>query len=471
MDIRSVLSRQLISARLLSVLSTGVILSACQPTTEHQPNLTFTAPEKILQVRAVDQSQLRPVVRLSDGRTIQMRSNGDNSWSGTIIVQPNNSYFVSVEWIETLPEGDLVLAQWAEDVPVDNDGYELVLSNDRYNFSLDFDGDQVTNLDERIADTNPFVPNDQASESNSADNNNSANGNNNTDNTDNGTDSDSSTDNTDSSDNQSSDNSDDDNSTDANVNPSLTHTKASVLVPRITPNQAPFIDGLGVNLNGQDQLIGEWKDAVQVDDAGDGLWIDNLMLDNDADAADGAQLRRWAAMHDGDNLYILVLSDDVGQRHADSTKSWQDDSLELFIDGDNSKVSDWTSGEDFHMVIPLLKSNSTQANNEINGFYTPEPGSVEAAATVEFSTGPGVGPDGIRISRWEQDVYEISVPLSSVGIVLGLPFGFEVQLNDDDNGDDRDSKWGWFHPSLNSNFATDQTYRNPSVMGVLVLEE
>jgi len=500
MEIQSMINRYLKQGRLLGILSTGMLLSACQPAPSVESNLTFNPPKTITQVRAVDQSKLKPVVKLSNGIAIPMRPIADNNWTGTINVQPNSTYFVSIEWIETLPEGDLVLALWARDVAVGDNGTQINLSDANYDFSIDQDGDQITNLEERQNNTNPFIPNDQSTGTTDANTDTGlpdtdvagtagdSDGEGATDsgaNTDDGTSAgtDGNTDGELSS--ETSGNSDSEGSTDTGGNPDdgtstsgsnevlLTHIKASALIPRISTNQAPFIDGLGVNLNGQDELTGEWRNAVQFDDAGAGLWINNLMLnpDGEADGADGAELRRWAAMHDGINLYILVLSDDINARHADSTLPWQDDSVEIFIDGDNSKLTDWTSGDDFHVVIPLLKFRSTQANNEINGRFTPQTDSTAAASAMEFSTGPSVGPNGIRVARWEQDVYEIAIPLSSVGIVVGSPFGFEVQINDDDDGGNRDSKWGWYHPSRTGGVDTDRTYLDPSVMGVVVLEE
>jgi len=52
---------------------------------------------------------------------------------------------------------------------------------------------------------------------------------------------------------------------------------------------------------------------------------------------------------------------------------------------------------------------------------------------------------------------------------LGKPFGFEIQLNDDDDGGSRDAKWAWMHPAgLDS--TNDFTWQNPSFMGSAVLQ-
>ena len=195
------------------------------------------------------------------------------------------------------------------------------------------------------------------------------------------------------------------------------------------------------------------------------------MIDNTDGLADGAPYRSWAAMHDGINLYLLVLSDDIGARHGDSANVWEDDALELFIDADNSKLPVWGDADDFHYMIPLLKLDRVNANRASDGRIDPGPMSSDVELTIDFHTGPKEGPDGIRFPQFEQDVYEIAIPLAEAGIQTGQAFGFELQVDDDDDGAGREAKWGWFHPSRVDNVNTDTTYTNPSVMGTVVLEE
>ena len=53
--------------------------------------------------------------------------------------------------------------------------------------------------------------------------------------------------------------------------------------------------------------------------------------------------------------------------------------------------------------------------------------------------------------------------------MTGRPFGFELQVNDDDDGGPREGKWGWAHPARVSE-DVDRTFVNPSIMGVAVLD-
>ncbi len=245
----------------------------------------------------------------------------------------------------------------------------------------------------------------------------------------------------------------------------------TVIIPKIAAADAPSIDGLGVGaLAANGSLIGEWADAVQVDKNGNSLGINQLMIDNGTNESNNAPHRRWAAMHDGTRMYVLVLVDDVGLRFGDDNKSlWEDDTLELFIDGDNSKNTVWGDDDDFQFLLALLKRNGSANNhNDGNSRWQAGDQSSQVDIDLEFATGPGIGPDGIRFARWEQDVYELSFNMAAAGIVAGQPFGFELQVNDDDNGDGREAKWGWFHPARTTS-NTDTTFINPSIMGTVEL--
>jgi hypothetical protein len=54
--------------------------------------------------------------------------------------------------------------------------------------------------------------------------------------------------------------------------------------------------------------------------------------------------------------------------------------------------------------------------------------------------------------------------MSSVGLPIGQRFGFDIHINDDDDGGDRDTKWGWYAPTGN-----DSSWQNPSLFGQAIL--
>ena len=63
-------------------------------------------------------------------------------------------------------------------------------------------------------------------------------------------------------------------------------------------------------------------------------------------------------------------------------------------------------------------------------------------------------------------VMEIVIPMSQLGITVanGRQFGLEMQINDDDDGGDRDTKLAWWS-------TTDDTWRYPSLFGTAVLND
>jgi len=254
-----------------------------------------------------------------------------------------------------------------------------------------------------------------------------------------------------------------------NVGKSAFAQIADVIVPRISKNNVPEIDGYGVFVDSNGQLAGEWAHAVQTDMSGALLTIENLMIDLNAEATASVPYRRWAALHDGRYLYLLVTIDDDGQRHRDSGNDvTDDDSLEIFLDADNSKSNTFDANH-FHKLVPVKNAKhgaSTLAGRSgiING-----PNSSQAPLTIDFATGSGTGPAGLRTAQHAQDIYELRIDMLSAGISSDVPFGFELHVNDDDDGGVRDAKYGWHHPARQS-ADVDSTRSNPALMGTLLLE-
>ena len=306
--------------------------------------LGLTPPAALTTTRAVDRSQLRPRVTLEDGRRVDMTALDGGRWSGTIDLAPGERYTLSVVWVETVGERELELAAFTESFTVGADGTVIEVDASEYDLTLDVDGDGVPNLAEREAGDDPFTappgagptePEPPAPE------------------------------------------------------PPPERDTAQVIVPRIARDDAPRIDGLGVARDADGAYLGEWAAATRFDADGNPLAIDRFMVDGGTDEADGTVRRRWAAMHDGEYLYVLVVVDDQGLRFRDSSAVWNDDSLELFIDGDNSKnpVHD---EDDVQRLLPLVAPGTDRTGVDegiVPGFFL-----SQAPVEIDFATGPGLGP-------------------------------------------------------------------------------
>lgn len=144
----------------------------------------------------------------------------------------------------------------------------------------------------------------------------------------------------------------------------------------------------------------------------------------------------WKGAWDSDNLYMQVrVTDDL--LINDSAAAWDDDSVELYIDADNSKKSGYDGKNDFQFVF---------------GYNDAEPQEVKLKRTAGVVFAKKDTPDGY--------VMEIRIPWSTLGVTpsTGGMIGLDVAVNDDDDGDGRDHKKHWKARS-------DQTWSDPSLFG------
>jgi hypothetical protein len=145
---------------------------------------------------------------------------------------------------------------------------------------------------------------------------------------------------------------------------------------------------------------------------------------------------------DEDNLYLLVdVTDPDKMVDNEPPAVWKDDSIEVYLDGDNSKSSKYDEN-DFQYMF----RRSDQAVYELKADNT----------------------KGVVMAQSETDngyVMEIRFPLSVIGAkaVSGSEVGFQIQLNDDDNGQNRDSQVIWWG-------STDQAHNNPKTFGTIMLK-
>ena len=124
----------------------------------------------------------------------------------------------------------------------------------------------------------------------------------------------------------------------------------------------------------------------------------------------------WKALYDAENLYVLVDVTDESLQN-DSAGSWQDDSVEIYFDGGNTKLSTALSGDD-HQYTFGWTTEEIQGTN-IDGY-------TEGIEHAQVDTETG----------WR---IEVKMPWMSIwGVVpqAGDLIGIDCYYNDDDDGGD-----------------------------------
>ena len=163
-----------------------------------------------------------------------------------------------------------------------------------------------------------------------------------------------------------------------------------------------------------DMVIGVGTPVI--DGEADDIWADaaEASFVPLEDPADGSGI--WKALYDAENLYVLVdVTDDSLQN--DTASSWQDDSVEIYFDGGNTKLSTALSGDD-HQYTFGWTTEEIQGTN-IDGYTD----GIEHAQ-VDTETG------------WR---IEVKMPWMSIwGVVpqAGDLIGIDCYYNDDDDGGD-----------------------------------
>lgn len=146
-------------------------------------------------------------------------------------------------------------------------------------------------------------------------------------------------------------------------------------------------------------------------------------------------------MWDEENLYIFakIVDDEIS---STSANSWENDSFEVFWDGDNSKA------EAFDGVDDLQGRIEYQDGADATLYDTCPAGTVGAVADWENPAGDAFG--------W---AVEAAFPLAALSIdpSAGTVFGFELQLNERDN-ETRENMYRWW--GLNND-----TWNSPDLWG------
>lgn len=183
-----------------------------------------------------------------------------------------------------------------------------------------------------------------------------------------------------------------------------------------------------------------------IDGQPDDMWenhswanLDNVISGNVSSEQDLSA--RFKLCWDDEGIYLLiVVHDDVLIRDSGAAIS-DDDGLEVYFDLDNSKESSYGMDDFKYRFVYGDSTVIERVHNAING--------------VQF----------VMLDSDNGYQTEISIPWTTMGNPpqANALIGFEVQVNDDDDGGARDAKIAWWGTS-------DLAYQNPSAFGTIKLK-
>jgi len=149
---------------------------------------------------------------------------------------------------------------------------------------------------------------------------------------------------------------------------------------------------------------------------------------------------QWRALWDNSNLYVLIEVTDNTQEN-DSPETYNDDAVEIYIDINNDKATSY-GANDFQYVFRW----------DDVGIYETTGKSTDDIVLEQTTTSTGY-------------IIEAKIPWATLSgsPAIGQSLGFDVHVNDDDDGGVRDAKISW---AAN----TDDAWQNPSLFGTAILE-
>jgi uncharacterized protein YjdB len=146
---------------------------------------------------------------------------------------------------------------------------------------------------------------------------------------------------------------------------------------------------------------------------------------------------QWRAMYDEQALYLLVEVQDSDLNNDSGSEWWNDDVVNIFIDGNNSKGTSYDGLNDFQLGFRWNDANVNVGGN-----------SVQNASGITFNMFAVSGGYTLKAA----------IPWSTIGVSpqLGAQIGFDVAVDDDDNGGAREAQtssfatteMGWAQPQL-----------------------
>lgn len=162
----------------------------------------------------------------------------------------------------------------------------------------------------------------------------------------------------------------------------------------------------------------------------------------------------WTASYEAGWLYLSIYTRD-DSLFGDSELDWNDDAIEIFIDSDNSKGTDYDGVNDIAVMIPAFDREGYDNSTDYGLRYSINSRSVYRPFLDSMYVQAYTYSNDFDEDSGFSTNYYLEINIADAGIEEDTLFGFEVFIHDDDNGGDHDAKYTWFS-------AEDEVYKNPS---------
>jgi len=186
------------------------------------------------------------------------------------------------------------------------------------------------------------------------------------------------------------------------------------------------------------------QDGVTIDGIAESEYVDYFPIEVKLSGSIGEPniAAKWSGLWDTQKAYffINVTDDDLS---ADGGNWYANDGVEVFIDGNNSKGGGYDGENDFQY------------------------GFVWNNTSVQEGSNPDGATNGVEFKMVESEngySLEIAIPWTTIKATpeQGTVIGFDIAINDDDWGGDRENKISWFQKE-------DIGWQKPSAFGTVGL--
>ncbi len=225
-------------------------------------------------------------------------------------------------------------------------------------------------------------------------------------------------------------------------------TSGTHVLKAVATNSAGLTGESSVTVN-VNKAVYKTATAPTIDGTPDAMWSSytsaSLVNTNEGTVSSAADLSaNWKAMWDNTNLYVLVtVTDDVKKNDSPAASAYDDDEVEIYIDMGNTNTTTYGTNQ---FRYAFRWNDATVYENQHNAITGVQFGKTDPTATSY--------------------IMEVKIPWATLGSAtpaVNSLQGFEVMVNDDDDGGTRDGKIAWAATG-------DNTWQDPSLMGTIILK-